>query len=93
MLLMQSKAVEFCSGVAKGGKTDGRKQNFSTDPQKISFFSWFSPLDAASHTVHQLSENNRSYGSTYCTYTLTFKIRGKNPMIMMYQKVVKTLLE
>lgn len=89
---MQSKAMEFCSGIAKGGKTDGRKQNFSTDPQKISFFSWFSPLDAASHTVHQLSGSNRSYGSTYCTYKLTLKIRGKNPMIMS-QKVVKTLLE
>lgn len=71
-LLMQSKAVELCSGVAKGGITYGRKQNFSTEPQKIFFFSWFSALDAASHTVHQRSENNRLCGSTYSTYKITF---------------------
>lgn len=92
-LLMRSKAVEHCSGVAKGGITDGRKQNISTGPQKIFFSSWFSPLDAASHTVHQRSEHNRLCGSTYSTFKLTFKIRQKNPTIMMYQKVVKTLLE
>lgn len=65
-------------GVAKEGITDERKQNFFHRPTKDHFFSLFSPLDAASRTVHQRSENNRFCGSTYSTYKLTFKIRGKN---------------